>query len=238
MSSIGSGSRAAPRVLLVEDHLALAQTVCLFLENAGFVIDYSAEGATGLHLARTNRYDVIILDVMLPGLSGLDVCERLRKDVGITVPILMLTARDSLEDKLKGFEAGADDYLVKPFDLPELQARLLAMTRRQSGALDQKPIEIGELRIDVRAQSVSRAGAALKLTPTGYRILLTLARQTPGFIAKENLEQEIWGDALPDSDTLRSHLYQLRQVVDKPFDTPMIETRQGFGIRLIQPDSD
>ncbi|GAA3963864.1 response regulator transcription factor [Allohahella marinimesophila] len=233
MPSIGPGSRSAPSVLLVEDHLALAQTVCLFLENAGFIVDYASEGATGLHLANTNRYDVIILDVMLPGLSGLDVCERLRRDVGVTVPILMLTARDALEDKLKGFEAGADDYLVKPFDLPELQARLLAMTRRQSGALEQKPLEVGDLRIDVRAQSVTRAGTGLKLTPTGYRILLALARQSPGYIAKENLEQEIWGDALPDSDTLRSHLYQLRQVVDKPFATAMIESRQGFGIRLL-----
>lgn len=238
MSSTGSSSRSAPRVLLVEDHLALAQTVCLFLENAGFVIDYAAEGATGLHLANTNRYDVIILDVMLPGLSGLDVCERLRRDVGVTVPILMLTARDALEDKLKGFEAGADDYLVKPFDLPELQARLFAMTRRQSGALEHKPIEIADLRIDMRAQSVTRAGTALKLTPTGYRILLALARQSPGYVAKENLEQEIWGDTLPDSDTLRSHLYQLRQVVDKPFETALIESRQGFGIRLLPRLSD
>lgn len=221
------------RVLLVEDHHALAQTVCLFLENAGFTVDYAYNGESGLQLASQHRYDVFVLDIMLPKMSGLELCEQLRRDAGVTSPVLMLTARDSLEDKLRGFAAGADDYLVKPFDLPELQARLLAMIRRQSGALDSRPIEIGELSIDQRAQLVTRAGTALRLTPIGYRMLCLLARHSPEYLSREQIEEAIWGDELPDSDALRSHLYQLRQVVDKPFGSSLIQSQQGFGIRIV-----
>ncbi len=220
-------------ILLVEDHKPLAETVTLFLENAGYTLDYAADGLTALHLGTVNQYDAIILDVMLPGINGFDICQRLRNDAGITTPILMLTARDQLEDKLKGFQEGADDYLVKPFDLPELDARLQALIRRQRGEIDEKTIAVGDLHMNTRTMEVRREGKLLKLTPTGFKILKILMRESPQIITRESLERELWGDMVPDSDTLRSHLYQLRKTVDKPFNAEMIRTQQGVGIKLV-----
>ena len=117
-------------VLLVEDHQELAETVGAFLESSGYIVDYAGDGLSAMHLAVTEPFDAIVLDVMLPGLDGLEVCRRLRADAQLATPIIMLTARDQLDDKLKGFDVGADDYLVKPFDMPELEARLDALIRR------------------------------------------------------------------------------------------------------------
>jgi len=118
------------RILLVEDHKNLALAVGTYLESSGFTMDYAYDGLCGLHLATTQRYEAIILDVMLPGIDGLEICRRLRQDLHLSTPILMLTARDQLQDKLSGFQQGADDYLVKPFDMPELEARIIALIRR------------------------------------------------------------------------------------------------------------
>lgn len=228
---------ANAHVLLVEDHRPLAETVGLFLENAGFTLDYAADGLTALHLGTVNRYDAIILDIMLPGLDGFEICRRLRGDAGIATPILMLTARDQLEDRLRGFDTGADDYLIKPFDLPELSARLKALIRRERGELQEKTLQVADLVLNTRTQEVSRQGQRLHLTPTGYRILRILMRESPNLVKREDLEREIWGDEPPDSDTLRSHLYQLRRTVDKPFAQALMHTVQGVGFRLAsQPD--
>ena len=220
-------------VLLVEDHLPLAETVTLFLENAGYVVDYAADGLSAVNLATVNRYDALILDIMLPGLSGFEICHQLRVDAGLDTPILMLTARDRLEDKLKGFSEGADDYLIKPFDLPELDARLQALIRRQRGELDTQELVIGALRFDPKTMTVTREGKLIRLKPTGYRILKVLMRESPKMVTREALEHELWGDTIPDSDTLRSHLYQLRKAIDKPFDEPMIHTLPGVGVKLV-----
>ncbi len=220
------------RVLLVEDYAALAETVGLFLENAGYIVDYASDGLSALHLGTVNKFDAIILDIMLPGLDGFEICKRWRQDAQITTPVLMLTAKDHLDDKLKGFEAGADDYLLKPFDLPELHARLQALIRRNQGALNEKVITVGDLELDPKNLTVRREGKLLKLTPTGLKILKVLMRESPSLVLREDLEREIWGDEPPDTDTLRSHLYQLRKSVDKPFESPMIHTRQGVGLSL------
>lgn len=220
-------------VLLVEDHLPLAETVTLFLENAGYVVDYAADGLSAVHLATVNRYDALILDIMLPGLSGFDICHQLRSDACLDTPILMLTARDRLEDKLKGFAEGADDYLIKPFDLPELDARLQALIRRQRGELETQELVIGDLSFDPKTMTVKREGKLIRLKPTGYRILKVLMRESPKMVTREALENELWGDTLPDSDTLRSHLYQLRKAIDKPFSNPMIHTLPGVGVKLL-----
>ncbi len=219
-------------LLLVEDHKPLAETVGLFLENAGFTVDYAADGLTALHLGTVNTYDAIILDIMLPGLDGFEICRRLRADAGISTPILMLTARDQLDDKLRGFSEGADDYLLKPFDLPELSARLNALIRRQRGDLQEKTLQVEDLVMDLRTLTVTRQNKPLRLTPTGFRILKVLMRESPALVRREDLEREIWGDEPPDSDTLRSHLYQLRKAVDKPFAHPLMHTQQGLGFRL------
>jgi DNA-binding response OmpR family regulator len=222
-------------ILLVEDHTALAETVTLYLENAGYTLDYSADGLTALHLASVNQYDAIVLDIMLPGINGFEICHKLRSDAMISTPILMLTARDLLEDRLRGFQEGADDYLVKPFDLAELDARLQALIRRQRGELIEKLMQVGDLTLNPRTMSATRQGQELKLKPTGYRLLKILMRESPGMVTREALEREVWGDMIPDSDALRSHLYQLRKALDKPFDKSMIQTSPGVGVKLVAP---
>lgn len=217
-------------VLLVEDHRELAATTLDFLEAEGFAADYAGDGLSALQLAAQNCYDAIILDVMLPGVDGFEVCQRLRREAGRDTPVLMLTARDQLEDKLQGFQVGADDYLVKPFDLPELVARLVALIRRQRGDLAANRLQVADLELDAGTLEVCRGGQPIQLSPTGFRILKILMRESPRLVTREALEQELWGDAPPDSDTLRSHLYKLRQAIDKPFRQPLLHTvpRQGF----------
>lgn len=220
------------RVLLVEDHRTLAETVLDFLQTVGFETDYAADGLSGLQLASQHHYDVIVLDVMLPGLNGFELCARLRQQKGVTTPILLLTARDQLQDKLEGFQQGADDYLVKPFDLPELVARLVALVRRSRGELTQDILQVADLSLNTGTLEVRRAGQVLHLSPTCLRILKILMRESPNVVSREALEQELWGDLLPDSDTLRSHLYKLRRAVDKPFAQPLLHTLAGQGFKL------
>jgi DNA-binding response OmpR family regulator len=218
------------KILVVEDHPELAATIGDFLEARGYTVDYAADGLLAMHLAVTEPFDAIILDVMLPGLDGVKVCQRLRKDAQLTTPILMLTARDQLEDKLAGFEVGADDYLVKPFDLPELVARLDALIRRGRGIAS--IYTVGDLTMNLDTMEVRRGGQDIKLSRTMFDMLRILLRESPRVVPREKLERELWGDDLPDSDTLRSHLYNLRRAVDKPFDHPLVETLAGRGYRI------
>jgi DNA-binding response OmpR family regulator len=218
------------KILLVEDHHDLAETVGDFLEAKGFTVDFAHDGQLAMHLAASERFDAIILDIMLPGINGIEVCTRLRKELQLTTPILMLTARDTLDDKLTGFDAGADDYLIKPFELPELVARLDALIRRERGVTS--AYTVGELQLDLDTMEASRQDQPLKLSRTLFDILRILMRESPKVVTRDAIEQELWGDDLPDSDTLRSHLYNLRQVVDKPFSEPLIETLPGRGYRV------
>jgi len=217
-------------VLLVEDHRTLAETIGAYIEACGHEVDYAADGLVALHLAATQRYDVIVLDLMLPGVDGMTVCKRLRNDAKITTPIIMLTARDELGDKLSGFEAGADDYLVKPFDMPELAARIEALARRSKGI--KARYEIAELSLDAETLEVRRQGQLIALTGTAFEILRVLMREHPKVVSRRALEDELWGDEPPESDALRSHLYKLRQALDRPFETPVVATIPGRGYRL------
>ena len=222
-------------VLLVEDHADLAATVGSFLEGLGFTIDYAPDGQVAMNLAEENLYDGIVLDLMLPKIDGIQVCKRLR-DNGVSTPVLMLTARDQLGDKLEGFESGADDYLVKPFELAELAARVNAMIRRARGDLNDGLIQIHDLVFDPQTLRVERAGERITLSPTSIRILKILMRESPRLVSRETLERELWGDMLPDSDTLRSHLYNLRKGIDRPYQTKLLHTVQGMGFKLAHPD--
>lgn len=224
-------------VLLVEDHKNLAEAVGNYLESCGFTMDFAYDGLTGMHLATTNLYDAIVLDIALPGIDGFEICSRLRNDAHIATPILMLTARDQLDDKLKGFSTGADDYLVKPFDMAELEARILALIRRERGEIDKAVYTVHDLKFDTRSMQVTRAGQNLQLSPTCLRILRILMRESPNLVTREQIEHELWGDFVPDSDTLRSHLYKIRRAIDKPFDVSLLHTRQGVGYRLIGPQT-
>jgi DNA-binding response OmpR family regulator len=220
-------------VLLIEDHADIAEMVGAYLENREYIVDYAADGITGLHLAVSNIYDAIILDLMLPGMDGLEVCQKIRDDAKSDVPIIMLTARDTLDDKISGLDKGADDYLIKPFAIKELEARLRSLIRRYSGEIKKEIITVGELSIDTSTLKVMRADKELAITPIGLKILSVLMRASPAVVSRRELERQVWGDILPDSDTLRSHLYNLRKIVDKPFEKKILVTVQGNGFKII-----
>ena len=222
-------------ILLVEDHDDLAASIGDYLEAAGYAMDFAADGAIALNLLEENPYDAIILDLMLPKIDGIRVCERLR-DRGDGTPILMLTARDQIEDKVNGFNAGADDYLVKPFDMEELSARIKALVRRARGEMSDGALRVGDLVFDPRTMRVERGGERVNLSPTSARILKVLMRESPRLVSREQLENELWGDLLPDSDTLRSHMYNLRKGIDRPFETKLLHTVQGMGFKLATPE--
>ncbi|MFA4460799.1 response regulator transcription factor [Xanthomonas perforans] len=181
-------------VLVVEDNRNISEMIGEYLEGRGFEVDYAQDGLDGYRLAAENSYDVVVLDLMLPRLDGIEVCRRLRNDARKSTPVLMLTARDTLDDKLTGLGFGADDYLTKPFAIQELEARLRALIRRERRQVGSEVLKVADLVLEI--------------------------------------EREIWGNGLPDSDTLRSHLYNLRKIIDKPFDRPLLHTVQSAGYRI------
>ncbi|MGH8042408.1 MAG: response regulator transcription factor [Rudaea sp.] len=225
-------------ILLIEDNRGIAEMVGEFLERRGYSLDYAADGVTGLHLAVSNSYDVIVLDLMLPGMDGLALCRKLRADAKKSTPVLMLTARDTLEDKLVGLDAGADDYLVKPFEIRELEARVRALIRRDRRQVSAELLNVGDLVLDTATVRVTRAGQDLQVSPIGLKLLSILMRESPRVVSRADIEREVWGDLLPDSDTLRSHLYNLRKIVDKPFQKPLLHTIHSAGYRLADLDAE
>ena len=225
-------------LLLVEDNADIAEMLCSYFEGRGFSMDYAADGLTGLHLAVKHSYDVIILDLMLPGMDGLSICEKLRRDARDSTPVIMLTARDTLDDKITGLSTGADDYLVKPFAIAELEARVMSQIRRSRGEVARDLLSVGDLIIDTSTMTVQRNGKPLNLTPIGFKILTTLMKASPAVVSRQELERKVWGDILPDSDTLRSHMYNLRKTVDRPFNTSLLKTVQSSGYQLIANGSD
>ncbi|PKH87518.1 response regulator transcription factor [Colwellia sp. Bg11-28] len=218
-------------ILVVEDQQSIAQNIANYMEDKGHVLDFATQGDQGLELALTNHYDLVILDLNLPVMDGLEVCKQLRKQARHHVPIIMLTARDSIEDKISGFTLGADDYLTKPFSLEELEVRCFALSRRHLLQTNDTLI-FDQLCIDRKRQRVTRSGQNLELHTMGYRILTILAEAYPQVVSRSKLSQKLWGDEPTESDALRSHIYQLRNMLDKPFDYPMIKTMHGIGFLL------
>jgi DNA-binding response OmpR family regulator len=198
-------------------------------------MDFAMDGISGLHLALTQDYDAIILDIMLPGMDGLTFCKKLREDGEKETPLLMLTARDTLSDKLKGFEAGADDYLIKPFEMKELSARIGALVRRSAHAKE-KLLRVGNLEIDLGKMHVQRAGHSIELNRACLKILAILMKASPNVVSRKEIEHALWSDMPPDSDALRSHIYTLRKAIDKPFKRHFIQTVHGIGYKLVDPD--
>jgi len=226
------------RILIIEDNPDILANLYAFLEPKGHVLDSAANGYAGLALAAQHEYDVMVLDVMLPGMTGLELCHKVRTELRQTTPVLMLTARDTVQDKVAGFDSGADDYLVKPFSLVELEVRLNALVRRARGqTAGAAVLAVGDLRFDTEKFEVHRAGAPLVLTKTGYVILKCLMTQAPKLVTRDMLEQQVWGEDRPDSDALRTHIHALRQVLDKPFDFAMLRTVSGIGYKLLASDA-
>ncbi len=222
-------------ILVVEDQQSIAQNIANYMESKGHVLDFASRGDQGLALALNHHYDLVILDLNLPVIDGLEVCQKLRQKAEHHLPIIMLTARDSIDDKVTGFTSGADDYLTKPFSLEELEVRCFALARRHLLQTNDT-LTFDQLVIDRKTQKVSREGKRLELHSMGYRILSILAEAYPQVVSRSRLTQKLWGDQPTESDALRSHIYQLRNILDKPFTYPMIKTMHGIGFVLDAKD--
>lgn len=225
------------RILLVEDNRDILANLADYLTLKGYTVDCAQDGLSGLQLASSQHFDLLVLDVMLPGIDGFTLCQRLREESRSSTPVIMLTARDTLDDRLQGFRSGADDYLLKPFALSELAARIEAVLRRSQG-MNRRNLQVGDLAYDLDTLEVSRAGRPLKLNPLGLKILEILMQRSPNVVRRDALEEAIWGEDCPDSDSLRSHIHQLRQVIDKPFSQPLLHTVHGVGYRLVAEPTD
>ncbi|WP_417455654.1 response regulator transcription factor [Kordiimonas sp.] len=219
------------RVLIVEDNHAIAEQLYDYLSERQFVVDYADTGRRALALVDEHDFDVVVLDLMLPDADGVDLCAQLKAKARVNMPVLMLTARDSLADKGLGFAAGADDYLTKPFELAEVAMRCSALARRHQ-LHKSSTLTIGDLVIDTGQRQVTRMGQPVELSATDYAILKALADAYPNAVSRHELVIKVWGDDFPDSDALRSHIYTLRKAVDKAFDHAMIKTIHGVGFKL------
>jgi two-component system copper resistance phosphate regulon response regulator CusR len=222
------------RVLVVEDHPKLADYLRKGLTENGYVVDVAADGIDGRHLAVNGEYDIVVLDVMLPGLDGFAVLKAIRatKDVAV----LMLTARDQVEDRVRGLQDGADDYLVKPFAFSELLARLTALRRRgvrSGGTSEPTTLTLGELQLDLARRKASRGGQALELTNKEFLILALLMRRRGEVLSRTVIAEQVW-DMNFDSDTnvVEVAVRRLRAKLDEPFETPMLRTVRGMGYVL------
>ena len=230
-------SQTPLHILVIEDNPDLAANVCDFLEAKGHIADAAADGITGLHLAITKKYDAIVLDIVLPGMDGLTLCKKYREEAKQTTPVLMLTARDALDDRVAGLECGADDYVLKPFALRELEARLKALVRRSKSEVTTAKLQIADLELDPALVKVRRGKRVIDLPPIPLKLLEALMRASPKVVKREELERAVWGDSPPDSDALRSHMHTLRAAVDGPEEPPLIHTQRGIGYRLAPPDA-
>lgn len=222
-------------ILLAEDERDLAQLTIDYLECEDIDCDYAHDGAMAVNLASQNHYDVIVLDVMMPRLDGFGVCQQLKQQ-GISTPIIFLTAKDTLDDKLAGFELGADDYLTKPFDLPELVARIKVLDIRNKASKPEAEVfQLDTLRLDIAQHRVSRSGVEVNLSPSLWLLLTTLAQHSPNVVDRVTLENILWPDTLPTKDMLKTLVFRLRGLIDGagvPREVPLVQTVRGAGIAL------
>ena len=230
MSSTGN-----PRILLIEDETNTARAVTEWLERETFSVSWSQNGASGLQSLRTTGFDAVILDWMIPEFSGLDVLRTLRSE-GRRVPVLLLTARDAVEDRIRGLDAGADDYLMKPFALPELAARLRALIRRGPNLSDtQKIWRIDDLEVDEFTHTVKRGETTIPLTGKEFQILVLLLRNANKIVSRETLAREVWSGmrrATPLDNVIDVHLTNLRRKLDDGQSQRMIQTVRAVGFVL------
>lgn len=215
--------------LLVEDDLDLAAAIVDYFELENIQCDHASNGVAGLNLIKSNQYDAIILDLNLPKMNGLQVCEQLR-GFGIDVPVLMLTAQDTLDDKLMGFSKGADDYLIKPFAMEELIVRTQVLAKRRSGQVSR--LTVFDVVLEINQKQAFRNNQQLKLSPTALKILEILMRASPNPVSREKIMQGIWGNEQPDSNSLKVHIFNLRKQVDGVNSNKLIHTISGLGFAI------
>lgn len=222
------------QLLLVEDNNELAGSLGDYLTEVGFEVDYAFNGESCLELSKTNKYDVIVMDIVMPIKDGISTCTELRDSLRIRTPIIFITAKNSLNDKIEGFNSGADDYLVKPFDPEELVCRINALIKR--GDLQSSyEQELGELTIDHQLCQVLRNDKIIELKNIEFKILIKLAKHAPEPVSVVTMEDYLWPEGKPSSDPLRVYIYRLRQKLDKPFNTDLLKSVHGKGYRLAIP---
>lgn len=227
-------SVAKMKILLVEDEARLATAVRRVLDEEGYATDWAADGADGLSRAGENEYDVVVLDVMLPYYDGYEIARRLRSD-GSTVPILMLTAKDGIQDRVRGLDAGADDYLVKPFALAELLARVRALSRRakMSAASESPTLTVGDLELDLRSREARRGARRIELTAREFALLEVLMRHPGQVMSRSQLLDSVWSyDAVTESNIVDIYIHYLRNKIDKGFDYKLLRTLRGMGYSI------
>lgn len=220
------------RVLVVEDDPAIGAFVVRGLREAGYTVDHASSGDDGFDLARRERYDAIVLDLMLPGRDGLAVIEGLRH-AGNRTPVLILTAKRSIDDRVKGLQTGGDDYLTKPFAMPELLARVQALIRRSQGTPESPRLVVGDLALDRLARTVEREGRVIDLRPREFALLELLMRNAGRAVSKAMILSEVWGYSFdPGSNVVDVLVFRLREKIDRDFDTPLLHTVRGVGYVL------
>lgn len=224
-------------VLIVEDDRDLARNLIDYLDLRGYVTDYAPDGFAAINQFRNNHYDLAIVDLMLPGIDGIAVCHRLRHELLKTTPVMILTAKDDVDVKVSAFDFGADDYMVKPVALKELEARARALIRRSNQEGESPVMTVGDLRVDAGTLRVERAGKAITLPPVQLRILSLLLRHSPNVVTQQAIAREIWGDEPGDKHSMFVHMHALRSAIDKPFTQQLIHTVRGFGYRVAALDA-
>jgi two-component system copper resistance phosphate regulon response regulator CusR len=222
------------RLLLAEDDAQLGKTLMKGLRQESYAVDIVADGDNAIYQALVNEYDIIILDVMMPRKDGFSVCRELRRN-GTRTPVLMLTARDTVADKITGLDAGGDDYLTKPFEFAELLARLRALLRRRNSDLLAAEVRIGNLRVNMASHSVDRAGRQIVLTTKEFALLAFLARNEGHVVSRAEICAHVWDDNHdPYSNAIEVYVNRLRRKIDSISDTPLIHTRRGAGYMLAE----
>lgn len=224
------------RVLLVEDERKISRYVKRGLQEQGYAVDAAFDGREALDWAEATQFDLIILDILLPQLDGLTVCGELRRQ-GVATPILMLTARDTVNDRVAGLDCGADDYLVKPFAFKELLARLRALARRPSISLKSPLITVADLTLDTRTRHAYRQGVRIELKAKEYAVLECLIREPGCVFTREMITEHVWSyDAFYESNVIEVYIRNLRRKIDDPFDKKLIQTVRGEGYRIVAED--
>ncbi|MHC8308412.1 response regulator transcription factor [Pseudomonas sp. GT1P32] len=218
-------------ILIIEDNRDIHDNLMDFFALKGHAVEGALDGLSGLHLAASKSFDAIVLDVMLPGIDGNRICQSLRQNSKSDVAIVMLSARDQLEDRLTGFKVGADDYVTKPFAMSEILARIEAVVSRRVGKMNRVMV-VADLQFDLDTMEVSRSGVPIKMNPICMTLLETLMRRSPHVVKRTELEDLVWGRNPTSSDSLRSNIHMLRRALDKTFDEPLLHTVHGIGYRL------
>jgi DNA-binding response OmpR family regulator len=225
---------ASAHLLLVEDDFDLAANIIDYLQTINIQVSHAPNGGLALNALIEDSFDLILLDINLPGLDGLSLCSKIRKENGLQTPILMLTAADSLEDRLRGFEVGTDDYLIKPFSLSEMEVRINALLRRAgtwTNTSDQ--IRFGSLRLYPETMQVISDGKQLQLTTMGFRILMILAKAAPAIVQRKDLEWNLWQNEPPGSDSLRAHIFSIRRELEEKAQDITLKTIRNVGHQLL-----